>query len=103
MIISFEHEFVFAAVPKTGTHAVRQALRAHLGPNDIEQVGLFVQKKFPIPQLAARQHMRINLERKRDCYMLSTSPRLRRRWRALEGRQWTPLEISSSAMRLRPQ
>ena len=65
MIISFEHKFVFAAVPKTGTHAVRQALRAHLGPEDIEQVGLFVQKKFPIPQLAALQHGHIGLQQLR--------------------------------------
>ena len=27
MIVSRRHRFVFAAVPKTGTHAVRQALR----------------------------------------------------------------------------
>ena len=53
MIISFKHKFVFVAVPKTGTHAVRQALRAHLALEDIEQVGLFVQKKLPIPDLAA--------------------------------------------------
>ncbi|HVU29529.1 MAG TPA: sulfotransferase family 2 domain-containing protein [Sphingomicrobium sp.] len=61
MIISYKHKFVFAAVPKTGTHAVRQALRAHLGPDDIEQVGLFVQKKFPMPELAALQHGHISL------------------------------------------
>lgn len=61
MIISFRHKFIFAAIPKTGTHAVRQALRAHLGPDDIEQVGLFVQKKFPIPELAALQHGHLSL------------------------------------------
>jgi hypothetical protein len=65
MIISFEHKFVFAAVPKTGTHAVRQALRAHLGSEDMEQVGLFVQKKFPIPELAALQHGHISLQQLR--------------------------------------
>ncbi|MFL6735495.1 MAG: sulfotransferase family 2 domain-containing protein [Sphingomonas sp.] len=65
MIISFEHKFVFTAVPKTGTHAVRQALRAHLAPGDIEQVGLFVQKKFPIPELAALQHGHISLQQLR--------------------------------------
>jgi len=62
MIVSFARKFVFAAVPKTGTHAVRQALRAHLGPEDFEQVGLFVQKKFPIPELAAIQHGHISLQ-----------------------------------------
>lgn len=65
MIISFEHKFVFAAVPKTGTHAVRQALRAHLGPEDIEQVGLFVSKKFPMPELAAIKHGHISLQQLR--------------------------------------
>jgi hypothetical protein len=65
MIISFQHKFVFVAVPKTGTHAVRQALRAHLGPDDIEQVGLFVQKRFPIPELAAIQHGHVSLQQLR--------------------------------------
>ena len=61
MIVSFRHKFIFAAVPKTGTHAVRQALRPHLGPDDIEQVGLFVQKQFPIPDLARIGHGHISL------------------------------------------
>lgn len=30
---------------------MRQALRSHLGPEDVEQVGLFVQKKFSFPEL----------------------------------------------------
>ena len=65
MIVSFKQKFVFAAVPKTGTHAVRQALREHLGPDDIEQVGLFVQKKFPIADLAQLQHGHISLQQLR--------------------------------------
>ena len=65
MIVSFRHKFIFAAIPKTGTHAVRQALRAHLGPEDIEQVGLFVQRKFPMPELAALQHGHLSLEQVR--------------------------------------
>ena len=44
MIISPLHKFIFAAIPKTGTHAVRQALREHMGPQDMEQVGLFVNR-----------------------------------------------------------
>ena len=44
MIISHQHRFIFAAVPKTGTHSVRQALREHMSEEDIEQVGLFVAK-----------------------------------------------------------
>jgi hypothetical protein len=61
MIISALHKFIFVAIPKTGTHSVRQALRAHLGPQDLEQVGLFVQKKFPIPELAQLQHGHLSL------------------------------------------
>ncbi|MGE0045532.1 MAG: sulfotransferase family 2 domain-containing protein [Hyphomonadaceae bacterium] len=56
MIISHRHKFIFAAIPKTGTHSVRRALREHLGPDDLEQVGLFVQKKFPDEELAALKH-----------------------------------------------
>ena len=65
MIISALHKFIFVAIPKTGTHAVRQALRKHMGPADIEQVGLFVQKKFPIPELARLQHGHLSLEQVR--------------------------------------
>lgn len=61
MIVSHRHRFVFAAVPKTGTHSVRQALRAHLGPEDIEQVGLFVNKRFPFEDLAAIRHGHLGL------------------------------------------
>lgn len=56
MIISHRHRFIFAAVPKTGTHAIRQALREHMGDEDLEQVGLFVNRRFPWPDLAAVQH-----------------------------------------------
>lgn len=56
MIVSHRHRFIFAAVPKTGTHAVRQALREQMGADDLEQVGLFVNKRFPWPELAAIQH-----------------------------------------------
>ena len=62
MIISARHKFIFVAVPKTGTHAVRQALREHMGPQDLEQVGLFVKRQFPIPELAKLQHGHLTLE-----------------------------------------
>lgn len=61
MIISRSHRYIFAAIPKTGTHSVRQALRAHLGPADLEQVGLFVDKRFPWPELAALRHGHLSL------------------------------------------
>lgn len=56
MIISHRHKFIFFAVPKTGTHSVRQALRSHLGAEDLEQVGLFVQKRFPFPEFKDIPH-----------------------------------------------
>ena len=65
MIISKLHKFIFVAIPKTGTHSVRRALREQMGPDDIEQVGLFVQKKFPIPELAQLQHGHLSLEQVR--------------------------------------
>jgi len=62
MIVSALHKFIFVAIPKTGTHSVRQALREHMGPHDLEQVGLFVQKRFPIPELAQLQHGHLSLQ-----------------------------------------
>ena len=61
MIVSHQHRFIFAAIPKTGTHSVRQALREHLGPDDIEQVGLFVNKRFPFDELAQIGHGHLGL------------------------------------------
>ncbi len=65
MIISTLHKFIFAAIPKTGTHSVRQALREHMGDQDLEQVGLFVKKHFPIPELAKLQHGHLSLSQVR--------------------------------------
>jgi hypothetical protein len=65
VIISHRHKFIFAAVPKTGTHAVRQALREQLGDEDLEQVGLFVNKRFPWADLAAVQHGHLPLRQVR--------------------------------------
>jgi hypothetical protein len=65
MIISHQHRFIFAAIPKTGTHAVRQALREHMSPEDLEQVGLFVQKRFPFAELAQIAHGHLTLQQVR--------------------------------------
>ena len=65
MIVSHRHRFIFAAVPKTGTHAVRQALREQMGEGDLEQVGLFVNKRFPWEDLAAIQHGHLSLRQVR--------------------------------------
>ena len=65
MIVSHRHRFIFAAVPKTGTHSVRRALREQLGDEDVEQVGLFVDKRFPWEDLAAIRHGHLSLRQVR--------------------------------------
>lgn len=67
MIISHAHRFVFTAIPKTGTHSVRQALRQHLSAEDLEQVGLFVSKRFPFPEFQGVRHGHISLAEIRPC------------------------------------
>jgi hypothetical protein len=62
MIISHQHRYIFFAIPKTGTHSVRQALRAQMGPQDLEQVGLFEQKRFPFPEFADIRHGHISTQ-----------------------------------------
>lgn len=52
-------------MPKTGTHSVRQALREQLGDNDVEQVGLFVNRRFPWEDLAAIPHGHLSLRQVR--------------------------------------
>lgn len=60
MIISHKHRYIFFAIPKTGTHSVRQALREQMGEQDLEQVGLFVQKRFPFAEFKDIQHGHIS-------------------------------------------
>ncbi|MGE4307108.1 MAG: sulfotransferase family 2 domain-containing protein, partial [Novosphingobium sp.] len=67
MIVSHRHRFIFAAVPKTGTHSVRQALREHMGSEDIEQVNLFVSSRFPWSELASIPHGHLSLRQIRSC------------------------------------
>lgn len=60
MIISHQHRYIFFAIPKTGTHSVRQALREQMGDGDLEQVGLFVSKRFPFPEFENIRHGHIS-------------------------------------------
>jgi len=68
MIISHAHRFIFAAVPKTGTHSVRQALREQMGEEDVEQVILFVDKRFLWPDLAVIRHGHLALRQVRPFF-----------------------------------
>ena len=56
MIISHKHRFIFFAVPKTATHAIRQVLAPHLDEDDWQQQALFGKDQLPIPALAAIEH-----------------------------------------------
>lgn len=55
-IISHRHRFVFIAIPKVASHSLRFALREHLGPEDEEQVALFVNKRIDRPEFASSTH-----------------------------------------------
>jgi hypothetical protein len=67
MIVSHRHKFIFLAVPKTGTHSVRHALRPVLGPDDWEQVDLFEKKRLPVAELAAIEHGHISAHEAISC------------------------------------
>ena len=60
MILSQRHKFIFIAIPKTGTHAIREFIRPYLGPYDWEQCNLFTSKSIPIPQIAKLKHGHIS-------------------------------------------
>ena len=56
MIFSQSRGFIFFAVPKTGTHAIREALRPHLGEADWEQQLRYGEQLSPLPEVAAVNH-----------------------------------------------
>ncbi len=60
MIISHAHKYIFFAVPKTGTHSIREALREHKGSDAWEQQMLFGRDVMPVPALAAIGHGHIS-------------------------------------------
>ena len=62
MIVSHAKQFIFFAVPKTGTHAVRELLGSHKGPGDWEQQVLFGEQISPIPEIAKLEHGHISVQ-----------------------------------------
>ncbi len=62
MIVSHAHKFIFFAVPRTGTHALRNALNGYLTEDDWQQQFLFGEQKIPIPALAQIPHGHISLQ-----------------------------------------
>ena len=72
MIISHKHRFIFFAVPRTATHAVRQALRPCLGEDDWEQQALFGKQTIPVPGIAAIGHGHVSFQQARACLPAQT-------------------------------
>lgn len=61
MIVSHRHRFIFFAVPRTGTHAIRTALAPLLGDDDWQQQSLTEVVRSPVPDLARIGHGHISL------------------------------------------
>ena len=62
MIISHKYKFIFFAVPKTATHAVRFALRPHLGNDDEEHCFLYKPSKLNIEAFKERKNGHFSVE-----------------------------------------
>lgn len=56
MIISHQHKYIFFAVPRTATHAIREVLRQSKGVQDWEQQMLFDKQCLPIDDIAKIEH-----------------------------------------------
>lgn len=56
MIISHSHKYIFFAIPKTGTHAVRFTLRPYLKSEDEEHVALFHHSKLQTGDFKKRKN-----------------------------------------------
>lgn len=62
MIISHKYRFIYFAIPKTGTHAIRRGIRPYLDKDDWEQVELFESKRLPIPAFENVNHGHITAQ-----------------------------------------
>lgn len=56
MIVSHRHRFIFLAVPRTASHAIRAALGPLLGAEDWQQEQLRLGTLSPLPALAKIRH-----------------------------------------------
>jgi len=66
VIVSHRHRFIFFAVPRTGTHAVRTALGPTLGDGDWQQQSLTDEVRLPFPALASVGHGHLTLRQVRE-------------------------------------
>lgn len=62
MIYAESQKFIFFAVPKTGTHSVREALRPHLSSADWEQQLRYGEQLSPLPEIAAINHGHVSYQ-----------------------------------------
>lgn len=65
MIISHKHRYIFFAIPKTATHAVREALHHYSADDDWEQQALFGEQSIPIPEIAEIKHGHVSVQQLR--------------------------------------
>jgi len=72
MIVSHRHRFIFFAVPRTGTHAIRTALAPALGDDDWQQQSLSEIVRSPVADLARIGHGHISLRQARACLPTET-------------------------------
>ncbi len=61
MIVSHTSQFIFAAIPKTGSQAVRTALNQHTSARDWQQEDLYNTKRMPFKNLETLRHGHILL------------------------------------------
>lgn len=66
MIVSHRHRFIFFAVPRTASHAIRAALGPFLGDEDWQQEALRLQVASPIPALARLGHGHVTVRQARS-------------------------------------
>lgn len=62
MIISHKHKFIFFAIPKTGTHSIRFALRPYLADEDEEHVSLFHNARLNIDDFKDRANGHMSVQ-----------------------------------------
>ena len=65
MIVSHRHRFIFFAVPRTATHAIRNALQPLLGDEDWQQEALRMKVRSPLPALARIGHGHVSVREAR--------------------------------------
>ena len=66
MILSYSLNFIFFAVPRTGTHSTREALRPYLKGEDWEQQVLHGSQLSPINEIARIGHGHITVQELRS-------------------------------------